>query len=181
MNEKIGQVMNIISRTDIHLFHWLFKKTNHKNCILVRAISHTGDGHYYLILGIVLWFFEQEDGAIFLYTALLAYALELPLYLILKKCFKRDRPCDSLANLSAHISPSDKFSLPSGHTAAAFLMAYLLAHYYPSVTYLVYTWASLIGLSRILLGVHYPTDILAGAALGFSMSAAGLHLFVILT
>jgi len=118
--------------------------------------------------------FEPQDGTLFLYTALLAYALELPLYLVLKTNLKRQRPCDILLNFRAHITPSDKFSLPSGHTAAAFLMASIISSFYPSVTVAVYLWASSIALSRILLGVHYPGDILAGAALGLGISVLSI-------
>jgi undecaprenyl-diphosphatase len=64
--------------------------------------------------------------------------------------------------------------LPSGHTAAAFLMASILSSFYPSVTVFVYLWALSIGFSRVLLGVHYPGDILAGAALGLGISALSI-------
>lgn len=170
--------MNIFARTDTLLFHWIFNWTAQRNCNLIRWVSKTGDGHLYLLIGFVLWAFDPKDGPLFLYTALLAYALELPVYVVLKKSFKRQRPCDLMAYLSAHIKPSDKFSLPSGHTAAAFLMASLLAHFYPSVTVLVYAWASVIGLSRVLLGVHYPSDILAGATLGLTISFLSLTILL---
>jgi undecaprenyl-diphosphatase len=137
---------------------------------MIRWVSKTGDGHLYLGVGVILWMFDPQDGPLFFSTALMAYALELPLYVLLKKSVKRKRPCDLMGFLNAHITPSDKFSLPSGHTAAAFLMAALLAHFYPSVAIFVYCWASMIGISRVLLGVHYPSDILAGAALGMTIS-----------
>ena len=167
-------MMNLITRTDTLLFHWLFNKTNADNSNWIRLISKTGDGYLYLVAGITLYLFEPEHGALFLYSALLAYSLELPLYVILKKSFKRQRPCDLLINFKAHISPSDKFSLPSGHTAAAFLMASLLAHFYPGISLLVYAWAAFIGLSRVLLGVHYPSDIVVGALLGKTISLLSL-------
>jgi undecaprenyl-diphosphatase len=166
--------MKLFARTDTQLFYWLFNLTANGNCSWIKGLSRSGDGHLYLVAGIVLWGFEPEQGNLFLYTGLLAYSLELPIYLLLKKSFKRQRPCDLFHNLHAHITPSDKFSLPSGHTAAAFLMAALVAHFYPSLAILVYLWATCIGLSRVLLGVHYPSDIVAGAILGLLISFLSL-------
>jgi undecaprenyl-diphosphatase len=53
-------------------------------------------------------------------------------------------------------------------------MAALVAHFYPSLAILVYLWATCIGLSRVLLGVHYPSDIVAGAILGLLISFLSL-------
>lgn len=172
--------MNLISRIDTHAFHWLFSKNAGPNCTVFRIISKTGDGQVYLILGLVLWMFESRDGALFLYTGFLAYAMELPLYVMLKQLIQRARPCDAQQHnapmFTAYVQPSDKFSLPSGHTAAAFLMANLLAHFYPSFAILVFIWAGLIGLSRVMLGVHYPGDIVAGMLLGLTISSATLNI-----
>ena len=100
---------------------------------------------------------------------LLSFAIELPLYLLLKNSIRRQRPYQLMAGMmQAHIEASDKFSLPSGHTAAAFVVASTLLCFYPEWAWLAFSWASLIGLSRILLGVHFPLDILAGSSLGVS-------------
>lgn len=141
-----------------------------------RLISKLGNGGVYLVTGLLLAWFELEDGADFFITGLVLFAIELPVYIFLKKAIKRDRPCDRFDDVTPQIIPSDKFSLPSGHAAAAFVFATALTYYYPSLMLPAYTLASLIALSRVFLGVHYPTDIIAGAALGLGSSVIGLHL-----
>ena len=163
-----------LTKYDTDLFYRLYKLTQKRDCRSIIWLSKTGDGYLYFAIGMLLWAFEHEHGELFLYTALMAYALELPLYVMLKKMFKRPRPCDFLINLTAHVTPSDKFSLPSGHTAAAWLMASIVAYYYPSFTLLAYCWAALIGLSRVLLGVHYPSDVVAGTFLGITIASLSL-------
>ena len=97
---------------------------------------------------------------------LAAYLVELPLYFILKNLIRRPRPCHALVGGSASLEPADKFSLPSGHTAAAFVMATSIYFIYPEFIYFAALWAISVGCSRVILGVHYPLDILAGALLG---------------
>lgn len=166
-----------IAKFDLALFHWIYGLTSQRNCQAIIWLSKTGDGYLYFFIGLLLWAFEPQFGQLFLFTALMAYALELPVYLILKALFKRPRPCDLLTHFTAHITPSDKFSLPSGHTAAAWLMASIVGHFYPPFALLAYSWAGLIGLSRILLGVHYPTDVVAGTLLGITIAQLSILLW----
>lgn len=147
---------------------------------LGRLLSKLGDGGCYLLGGMLLAWLETERGGQFLVAGVLAFAIELPLYVLLKNSLKRDRPCDRFEDIIPFITPSDKFSLPSGHAAAAFVFASLLDHFYPAWAPLAYAIASLIALSRVLLGVHYPSDIIAGAGLGIGCAASGLALFGLL-
>ncbi len=96
---------------------------------VARAVSHSGDGPLYLVIGFSAWWLQEAVGLWFLLTGLTAFAIELPIYWVLKRSFRRARP----SKLPAFITPSDLYSMPSGHTAAAFLMAALLSTFFPFV------------------------------------------------
>ncbi|WP_298441070.1 phosphatase PAP2 family protein [uncultured Ferrimonas sp.] len=131
-----------------------------------RWFSLSGDGGGYALVIVLLTCSGGERGLELLRFALLAFAIELPLYWLLKNSLKRARPCHALANVASIVQPHDKFSLPSGHCAAAFVFASVLSWYWPPLTPLAYGWAAAVGFSRVVLGVHYLGDVLVGALLG---------------
>lgn len=158
-----------ITAFDIGAFNWLqARREMYKGLSQTsRFISRLGDGFLYVLFGGLAALLEERTGLEFLLVGLIAFAVELPLYILLKNTIRRVRPCSSGNGcVKAVIEPSDQFSFPSGHSAAAFVFATVLAHFYPAFALPAYFVAALIGFSRIMLGVHYPTDIIAGAALG---------------
>ena len=131
-----------------------------------RLISKTGDGYMYLAIGVLAMFIDTAHSKLFVMATLIAYLIEVPSFIGLKQVFKRNRPYVDIKGSYYSIQAADKFSLPSGHSAAAFLMMNMIAIYYPMFWLVALIWAVLIGLSRVILGVHYLGDIVAGALLG---------------
>jgi undecaprenyl-diphosphatase len=139
-------------------------------------ISHSGNGYYYPVIPAVLLLIDSPKAWSLFVAGLFSFAIELPLYKLLKNAIKRNRPCEVLSGIHGRVSPSDKFSFPSGHTAAAFVMATLLSYFFPVYSMPLFSWALLVGFSRIYLGVHYPTDILAGLVVGLLSALSALIL-----
>ncbi len=127
------------------------------------------------MFGLLAWGLDGASGGMFLATGLIAFTIELPLYWLLKNSFQRRRPQELSPILTAFITPSDRYSLPSGHTAAAFVMATLIGYFYPEGYGLAFMWAMLIGSARILLGVHFLTDVIIGAILGAGCATLALQ------
>lgn len=170
--------MKRLTQLDERAFIWIvshqYTQFGRKLPTWFRYISKSADGHLYPIVLLGLFYLDNNYGYLLIYTAIMAYALEVPIYLLLKHFFKRPRPCDLKFRIDTFIVPADKFSLPSGHTAAAFLMATLISFYYPSLAAFAFVWASLVGMSRIVLRVHYPSDVIIGACLGVCISALSI-------
>lgn len=137
-------------------------------------ISRSGDGYLYGICGLLFLINDFQTTLSLVLSGLIAFTFEIPLYLFIKRSIKRIRPFECLREIYCRIIPPDKFSFPSGHTAAAFLMANLLSNFHPEFSWPLFIWASLVGFSRIYLGVHYPTDVLAGMVLGLVTSKFGI-------
>jgi undecaprenyl-diphosphatase len=94
----------------------------------------------------------------------------------LKELVGRIRPCHSLPDVHLLVPCGGGKSFPSSHAVNNFTLAAILAYFFPQYKYHFYTLATLIVFSQVYVGVHYPSDVLAGALLGFAIG----NLFVLI-
>lgn len=96
------------------------------------------------------------------------------IYKLLKSRLARTRPFEAHAGIYPGTPPLDRDSFPSGHTLHAVGFTLVATAYYPELVWLLAPVAGLVALSRIVLGLHYPTDVVAGAAIGTALAAIGV-------
>lgn len=168
------KLMQTIHSYDVSIFTWVMQRKSQKILVrCARGISSTGNGPLYLVLAGLLWWMGGPQEMRLLACMAAALLMERILYVTIKNLCKRDRPPAAL-NIKSFIIPSDRFSFPSGHTSAAFLMATLWGWYFPTLLPLLFAWAMLVGMARVILGVHFPTDTLIGAVMGVSTALLGM-------
>lgn len=161
------RLLDTLCQRDLQLLAW-FVRAPHRQLWVTgaRAFSRSGDGTLQLLLPLLMWIVDGERGLLFASMTLFAFTIERPLYWVLKNTCRRRRPPEAIPDFQSVIHAADRFSFPSGHTTAAFLLATLCALCYGPMAAPLYAWAACVGLSRVVLGVHFPSDILAGALLG---------------
>jgi len=131
--------------------------------VLVRV----GDGWIWGLIALALWFNlpYPELQHIVLHCAL-AIAVSLVIYLPIKFLTKRARPYDSGLDVVPLVPPLDKYSFPSGHTMNNLAVALTLASYFPRLALPAFLIPPVLGILRVLFGVHYLSDIVGGTLLG---------------
>jgi len=128
-----------------------------------------GDGWLWYAMALIVALFGGADRFHALTSAVLAAGLGIAVFLKLKRAIGRRRPCAMEPHCWATLLPPDQFSFPSGHTITAFAVALALGSYYPSMLPGLLFCAASVAASRILLGMHFLTDVFAGAALGTAL------------
>jgi undecaprenyl-diphosphatase len=134
---------------------------------LIRFISKLGDGWIWIALAAAIFIFDANPGGA-LVQMTIAIALELSIYKIIKETFSRKRPFDLMKSVTCIVPPYDRYSFPSGHTATAFAVLATAGLYYDFLFTPLLLISFLIGFARVYAGVHYPSDVIAGAVLGVS-------------
>lgn len=143
---------------------------------LFAIVSRLGDGVFWYTLMLLLPIVYGEAG---LYTALrmaVVGCAGLALYKYLKSRLVRERPYLSLAGIVAGTQPLDRYSFPSGHTLHAVSFTLLAVHSFPELAWLCVPFAGMVAASRVVLGLHYPSDVLAGAVIGASLAVLSLQI-----
>lgn len=164
--------MNSIPIIDKYLVVYLARYRASSLTTLMKIMTKIGDGYVWVVLCIVVAIINFNIGLAFISASLIQIFLQQ----IVKHIFCRKRPYIAHDDIFYIIPPPDKFSFPSGHTAAAFVMVFAFLHFYPVFFGIFLVIACLIAISRVYLGLHYPTDILGGIFLGYLSYKVGLFI-----
>jgi undecaprenyl-diphosphatase len=139
-----------------------------------RLVSRLGDGVFWYALMLAIALAGGHRAALHMAVTGTAAAL---LYRLLKRWTRRPRPYRAHREIVAHIAPLDEFSFPSGHTLHAVSFTIIALAYYPLLAPLLVPFALLVAASRVVLGLHYPSDVLAATVIGTGLAALSLRLF----
>ena len=142
---------------------------------LFAGISRLGDGllWYALILSMPLL---HDNGNPLCLQFSITGIIGVLIYKAIKQRWVRERPFISHLSIRAGVAPLDRYSFPSGHTLHAVSFATLFSWYLPFMGWIVIPFATLVALSRMVLGMHYPTDVLAGGMLGALLAVVSIGL-----
>jgi len=143
---------------------------------LMRLASPLGDGVFWYALMLALLAWHGWDAVPAVLHMIIAGLLGTLVYKWLKGATERPRPYQVCPTICCLTAPLDRFSFPSGHTLHAVVFSLVATAYYPALGWLVWPFTALVALSRLVLGLHYVSDVLVGAVLGGAVAALSLAL-----
>ena len=139
-----------------------------------RLVSRLGDGPlWYALLAALPLVLGQAALLPTVHMAATALA-GVAIYKGIKRAMLRERPFASHVNVQAWVEPLDRYSFPSGHTLHAALFLTMLAHYFPVIALIILPFGLSVAASRVILGLHYPSDVVIGALMGWTLACLSL-------
>jgi undecaprenyl-diphosphatase len=149
---------------------YLFYLINHglQNNVFDSTMPFVTDKGYILFFAVLipLFFKDWRKGVLVIILCIPGFIAADKSVDLLKSLFARPRPYSGLQNVRLLVACSGSFSFPSGHAATSFAIASIIGYFSRRTAVPALCIAVLVGFSRIYVGVHYPSDVLAGAAWG---------------
>jgi undecaprenyl-diphosphatase len=172
MNTETATLPTRLTR-ELRLTLALNRFGGHRPVLLTfRLASRLGDGLFWYALMAAILLVEGRAG-LPIVTHMAAVGLFVAtLYRAMKNVIRRPRPCHRHTAIVARVRPLDEFSFPSGHTLHAVCFSVVASSYLPALAWLLIPVTALIAASRVVLGVHYPSDVLAAISLGVAIAVS---------
>jgi undecaprenyl-diphosphatase len=142
------------------------------------AATRAGDGWLWYLTGLAVLLLGGESRFTAIAAAGSASLVGIGIFVLLKKISGRKRPCELEPHCWATLLPPDRFSFPSGHTITAFGVALTIGLFYPLLMPALLFCAVSIAISRILLGMHFLSDVIVAAILGTGLALSSHAVFV---
>jgi undecaprenyl-diphosphatase len=175
MESRVALAFQRFDRAELRFCRYLNRSSGHAAVRgFFAVVSRLGDGWFWYVLMLALPFIEGRwlPSIQMAVTGAAGYLF----YRLIKDRAVRERPFITHAAISCAAAPLDRYSFPSGHTLHAVCFTWIAGHYYPEWALPLAAFAVLVAFSRVILGLHYPTDVAAGAILGGALAWTSLAL-----
>jgi undecaprenyl-diphosphatase len=173
---------NLIADWDTRFFYfWRRHSFSAKTDRFLRFYTRLGDGYVWaLVIAYICFFYGKEILLGIVWHVIPAIIISLAIYWLVKLSMRRKRPFDLLKEVNADVPPLDKYSFPSGHTMNNLAVGFVVLAKIPSVGWIMILMPMTWGLLRVYYGVHWLSDVIGGACLGFLSFWLGRIIFAIL-
>ncbi|MEN1942796.1 phosphatase PAP2 family protein [Luteimonas sp. MJ293] len=141
-----------------------------------RTVSRLGDGVFWYVLLAAMILVDGLEGLRASLHLAATGVVALSLYKWLKRCTRRPRPFACDVRIRAWTAPLDEFSFPSGHTLHAVTFTLVALAHYPALGWLLLPFTVSVAASRVFLGLHYPSDVLAATAIACALAGLSIRL-----
>jgi undecaprenyl-diphosphatase len=177
---KAGTLSTFVARADAAEFGIcrMLNALSHRPPVrlVFQGVSRLGDGAVWIALLVALPLLRGRPAVRPALIMAGVGIIGVVLYKLLKQTLVRERPFITHSGISLHGAPLDRYSFPSGHTLHAVAFTWQAVAHFPALGWVLVPFTCLVVASRVVLGLHYPTDVLVGAAIGGLLAQLGLAL-----
>ena len=139
-------------------------------------VSQMGDGGFWLVMALLVVAIQGTAALPVVTHIAITGGIGVLIYKLLKSRLVRERPFIANGEIFCGTAPLDKYSFPSGHTLHAVSFTMMFSTVEPVLMPVMATFAALVAVSRVILGLHYPSDVVVGALIGASLATTSISL-----